>query len=194
MVAALALRHADGVGTAPLLRLCGGAPSRMPNFHGQRRAPPPAPPPDLASAVAAIIGLEQPAATRGAGSKTHRRGGRGRGAAVHRGRAGESVRRGSKRVEPALPAADTRSEGSPGKKSRVSDGVSRHTAGVGHAETCAAAGDAEADSFSHMSSIEVELPVQPSQDVRGEDQPVEGRVSNIVASAAHTMRGMHGGR
>jgi phosphopentomutase len=71
--------------------------------------------------------------------------------------------------------------------------VSRNAAGVGHAEMCAAAGDAEADSFSHVSSIEVELPV-PSQDVLGEDQPVEGRVSNIVASAAHTMRGMHGGR
>jgi hypothetical protein len=166
---------------AAVLRLCGGAPARLANFHGQRRPGARAPPVDLASAVAAIVGLEPapPAAREGRAGRAAGNRGRGRGAA--RGRGGGAVaqmlsadvetgRRAPKRATATGPvgewAGPSASEGSPSKKSKPADAQleeqrSSAAAPVKNAERETELEEETADSL--VSSIEVELPPQRHQ-------------------------------
>lgn len=183
----------DGQGkrSRPLRLSGGGAPARMPNFHGQRRAAPRVPPPDLASAVAAIIGLDPAPPGAGAGQAAGRaaRGaaaaGNVRGRAAGRGRGAGATRRGTKRGGAAVAVGarpvDSDSEGSPAKKSRLSESTATVAATEVGSDVSAAistvpapapapaeerdadtAGEIE-DSFSQVSSIEVELPAHHPQ-------------------------------
>ena len=143
----------------------------MTQFHGQRRPPLRAPPPDLASAVAAITGLDPtpPPVGSGGGQAPGGRG-RGRGSGRGRGVARRGTKRGGAAVAVGERPADGDSEGSPAKKSRLAEN-STHLAAASADDTFAPAvctvpglpareSDLEDEEDSQVSSIEVELPAR----------------------------------
>jgi len=173
---------AERTAAAAALRLCGGAPARMANFHGRRPAAR-APPPDLASAVAAIIGMDPapPAAREGHAGAGRAPGSRGRGRGAGRGRGGAAAaqgrgadaasgRRAAKRAAVTGAAGawamHSTDEGSPSKKSKPDAAQLEEP----HASAAAASREAERETVpegeaadSLGSSIEVELPPQHQQ-------------------------------
>jgi hypothetical protein len=205
-----------------LARLRGGAVARMPNFHGQRRAMPSAPPSDLASAVAAIIGLDRKPAAAEAGSAATR-GARARGRGGSRARSTTLVRgcaretgggkRGSKRgtaISAAGMVTNHESESSPAKKGRqveraasvaqpgVAEGTKQDAFSARRAPEQA---DTDQDSQSAQSSIEVEVSARNQHSSiwseRAREELLEGDkqgcVQHLVASAAQSFQRDHAG-